>query len=265
MKGIVIVANITDFSLDLFRLDGKVAIVTGANQGLGLGYAYAFAKAGADLFVPHLTDDVSQVRELVESCGREIRFLQGDLTDMEYIDKILPSCLAEYGRADILVNNAGLSIFRDFMEYEDSAWKKVIDVNMNAVYYLGSRVGRHMAQNGGGKIINVASALAFTADKKCPPYTASKHAVVGITRDFSNELGQYNVQCNAIAPGFLETECNEDIRQGDFFERITNRIPAGRWGEVFDLMGTMVYLASPASNYVNGWVVSVDGGFTTTL
>ncbi len=257
--------NIADFSMDLFRLDGKVAVVTGANQGLGMGYAVAFAKAGADLFIPHLTSDVSEIKEQIESLGRRVVFHQGDLTDSDYLDSVLPACLGAYGRVDILVNNAGISIFQDFMEYPDTAWRKVVDINMNSVYFLGSRIGRYMAQHGGGKIINIASALSFTADKKCPPYTASKHAVVGITRDFCNELGQYNVQCNALAPGFLETECNAGIRTGEFFEKITARIPAGRWGSAYDLMGTILFLASPASDYVNGWVVSVDGGFTTTL
>ena len=256
---------INEFSMDIFSLKGKVAIVTGANQGLGMAYALAFAKAGADLFIPHLTDDVSQIKQLIEDCGQRAHFLRGDLTDTAYVDKVVEECLRIYGKIDILVNNAGIGIFHDFFEYPDAHWKKVIDVNMNAIYFLGSRVGRWMAKNGGGKIINIASALSFTADKKCPPYVASKHAVVGITRDFANELGSYNVQCNAIAPGFFATEVNADIRVGAFYDKITDRIPAGRWGDAYDLMGTALFLASDASNYVNGWTISVDGGFTTTL
>jgi 2-deoxy-D-gluconate 3-dehydrogenase len=262
---VIKMSNITDFSLDVFRLDGKAAIVTGANQGLGIGYAYAFACAGADIFIPHLTDDVSQVKELVESCGKRVCFLQGDLTDPSHIDSIVSECITEFGKIDILVNNAGMNYFEDIMGFPDEAWKKVIDVNLNSVYYLGSKVGRHMAKFGRGKIINIASALSFTADKMCPPYVASKHAIIGITRDFANEFGAYNVQCNALAPGFLATNVNKDILSGEFMEKITSRIPAGRWGEVYDLMGTAVFLASPASNYINGWTVSVDGGFTTTL
>jgi 2-deoxy-D-gluconate 3-dehydrogenase len=174
-------------------------------------------------------------------------------------------CLEEYGKIDILINNAGMNHFEDMMEFPDEAWKKVIDVNMNSVYYLGSKVGRQMAKSGGGKIINIASALSFTADKMCPPYVASKHAVIGITRDFANEFGAFNVQCNALAPGFLVTDVNRDILSRQFVEKITSRIPAGRWGETYDLMGAAVFLASPASDYINGWVVNVDGGFTTTL
>lgn len=256
---------INDFSMDMFSLKGKVAMVTGANQGLGMAYALAFAKAGADIFIPHFTDDVSEITELVEGAGQRVEFLKGDLTDSNYIDAVVKACLDAYGKIDILVNNAGAGYFADFMEYPDEKWKQIIDLNMNAVYYLGSRVGRWMAKNGGGKIINIASALSFTADKKCPPYVASKHAIVGITRSFANELGGYNVQCNAIAPGFYATEVNADIRTGPFFEHITGRIPQGRWGEAYDLMGTAVFLASAASDYINGWTINVDGGFTTTL
>lgn len=255
-----------NFSMDYFSLKGKVAIITGANQGLGLAYAAAFAKAGADLFVPHFTDDVREVKEAAEAEGRRIEFLQGDLTDKGYIQRVVDVCMEKYGRIDILVNNAGASAFAPFDEYPDRYWELCINLDLNAVYFLSHAAGKVMKAQGSGKIINVGSALSYTADKHCPPYTVAKHGVIGLTRVFANELGPYNIQTNAICPGFLATEVNAELRKDSaFYDKITNRIAAGRWGESEDLMGTIVYLASKASDYVNGWHISVDGGFTTVL
>lgn len=258
--------SIQDFTMDTFSLKGKVAIVTGANQNLGMAYALAFAKAGADLFIPHFTEDVSEIKRLIEATGRKVSFLKGDLTDKAHIDEVVEKCLKEYGKIDILVNNAGASQFEDFLHYPDEAWERIIDINLNAVYYLSHRVVKEMIKRKSGKIINIASALAFTADKKCPPYTTSKHAVVGLTKVFANEAGQYNIQTNAIAPGFLATDVNKALHEDKaFYDKITNRIPSERWGVAYDLMGTAVFLASSASDYINGWTINVDGGFSTTL
>lgn len=257
---------IQDFSLDYFSLKGKVAIVTGANQNLGMAYALAFAKAGADLYIPHFTEDVSEVKALIEAEGRQVKFLRGDLSDRAYIQAIVDDCVQQYGRIDILVNNAGMNHFEEFEKFPDEKFAQVMDVNLNAVYYLGHEVAKVMMKQRSGKIINIGSALSFTADVKCPPYVVSKHGVIGITRYFANELGQYNIQCNALCPGFLKTEINSDLSdEQSFYDHITSRIPAGRWGESHDLMGTIVYLASKASDYMNGWQLSVDGGFTTKL
>lgn len=258
--------KITDFSLDVFSLKGKVAIVTGANQGLGMAYALAFAKAGANIFIPHLTDDISEIKQLIEETGQKVVFLQGDLTDKNYIQEIVDACMNEYGKIDILVNNAGASKFGEFTEYPDSAWEKIIDINLNAVYYLSHRVAKQMIKQKSGKIINIASALAFTADKMCPPYTTSKHGIVGLTRMLAAETGQYNVQTNAIAPGFLVTEVNKEISSNkDYYNKINDRIPIGRWGDPYDLMGTALFLASSASDYINGFTINVDGGFASTI
>lgn len=254
------------FNMDFFSLKGKAAIITGGNQGLGMAYAAAFAKAGADIYIPHLTDDIEDIKNIIEGEGRKVAFIQGDLTDINYIESVVNGCMKEFGKIDILVNNAGISMFAEFEEYPDSAWKKCIDVDLNSVYYLSHRVSREMIKQKSGKIINIGSALSFTADKKCPPYTTAKHAVIGLTRVFANELGVYNIQTNAIAPGFLATEVNRELRADpEFYNKITKRIPAGHWGEMEDLMGTAVYLSSRASDYVNGWTVNIDGGFTTTL
>ena len=257
---------INDFSLDYFSLKGKVAIVTGANQNLGMAYALAFAKAGADLYIPHYTDDVSEIKALIEAEGRKVSFIQGDLSKRDYIDEIVKGCLAEYGKIDILVNNAGTNHFEDVLTFPDEQYQRVMDIQLNAVYYMTHEVGKVMAKAGGGKIINIGSALSFTGDSMCPPYVIAKHGVIGITRYFANDLGKYNVQTNALCPGFLATEMNSVISDDTvFYNKILNRIPDGRWGVSHDLMGTVVFMASKASDYMNGWYINVDGGFSTTL
>ena len=256
-----------NFSLDYFSLKGKVAIVTGGNQNLGMGYAVAFAKAGADLFIPHFTDDVSEVKSLIEAEGRRVEFIQGDLADANHVRAIVDTCLKVYGKIDILVNNAGTNHFEDVRTFPDEQYKRVVDINLNACYYLGHEVAKAMIEQGtGGKIINIGSVLSFTADNMCPSYVIAKHGVIGLTRYFANDLGQYNIQTNALCPGFIKTEINAAISENkEFYDKITNRIPLGRWGESDDLLGAAVFLASRASDYMNGWYVSVDGGFATTL
>ena len=260
-------STIKDFSLDFFSLKGKVAIITGANQGLGMGYAVAFARAGADLYIPHYTEDVSEVKALIEAEGRRVKFLQGDLSNREYVDEIVSDCLNTYGKIDILVNNAGTNHFEDVMTFPDEQYRRVMDIQLNAVYYMAHEVGKVMAKSGaGGKIINIGSVLSFTADNYCPPYAIAKHGVIGLTRYFANDFGKYNIQVNALCPGFIYSDMNAAISDNkEFYNKITNRIPLGRWGDAGDLMGTMVFLASRASDYMSGWYISVDGGFATTL
>ncbi len=254
------------FNMDWFRLDGKVAMVTGANQGLGMGYAVAFAKAGADLFIPHYTDNIEEIRGLIEKEGRRVEFCKGDLTNKEYRKKCVRECMKAYGRIDILVNNAGASMFADFDNYPDKYWDMCIDLDFNAVYFMSKEVAGIMKAQRSGKIINIGSALSYTSDANCPPYTAAKHGVLGITKNFANELGRFNIQTNAICPGFLATEVNAELRKDPAFtDKITRRIAAGRWGELDDLMGTIVFLASKASDYLNGVDINVDGGFFTML
>lgn len=258
--------KIAAFNMDYFSLKGKVAIVTGANQGLGMGYAVAFAKAGADLYITHYTEDVSDVKRLIEAEGRRVAFIRGDLTDRTYLKSVVEGCLKEYGRIDILVNNAGTNHFAPFLEFPDEAFDRVLELQLKAVYFLGHEVAKVMVKQGGGKIINIGSALSFTADRKCPPYVTAKHGVIGITRTFANELGQYNIQTNAICPGFIQTDMNIAISSDkSFYDHITGRIAAGYWGDLNDLMGTVVFLASKASDYINGAEIKVDGGFSCVL
>ena len=254
--------NLKGFSLDFFNLEGKVAIVTGGNTGLGMAYAEALAKSGADLLVTSFDDNVQEVKELVEGAGRKIVFVKGDLTKKETINEVVDTCLKEYGKIDILVNNAGTIRRAPLLEYKDEDWEAVMNINLNAVYYLSRKVAKVMVEQGHGKIINIASMLSFQGGKFVPPYTASKHGVVGITRAFANELAMHNVQINAIAPGYIKTANTAPIRADEKRNaEILGRIPAEKWGEVSDLMGTVVFLSSKASDYINGHVIAVDGGW----
>ena len=254
--------ELSNFSLDFFRLDGKVAMITGATKGLGQGYAVALAKAGADIFVPSYGTDWDETRELVEAEGRRIEFIDVDLSKKENIEKAVEKCLDVYGKIDILVNNAGTIKRANILEYKDEDWDAVMDINLNAVYHLSQRVSKIMVKQGGGKIINIASMLSFQGGKFVPPYTASKHGVAGLTKAFANELAAYNVQTNAIAPGYIATDNTKPIREDEKRNKeILDRIPTARWGTPFDLMGAVVFLASEASSYVNGHILAVDGGW----
>ncbi|WP_040205990.1 2-dehydro-3-deoxy-D-gluconate 5-dehydrogenase KduD [Neobacillus jeddahensis] len=254
--------SLENFSLDYFSLTNKVAIVTGGNTGLGQGYAVALAKAGADIFIVAHNTDWDETRELIEETGRSVHFYQADLTVRENIHQIVEECLRVYGKIDILVNNAGTIRRAPLLEYKEDDWNAVMDINLNAVYFLSQEVAKVMVEHKSGKIINVGSMLSFQGGKFIPPYTASKHGVAGLTKAFANELGQYNIQINAIAPGYIETANTAPIRADE--ERnaeILSRIPAGRWASPADLMGVMVFLASKASDYMNGHILAVDGGW----
>ena len=250
------------FSLDFFNLEGKVAIVTGGNTGIGMAYAEALAKAGADLLVTSFDDNINEVKEIVEGLGKKIVFVKGDLTKEECREEVVSKCLETYSKIDILVNNAGTIRRAPLLEYKDEDWKAVMDINLNAVYYLSQKVAKIMVEQKSGKIINIASMLSFQGGKFVPPYTASKHGVAGLTKAFANELASHNVQINAIAPGYIETANTAPIRADENrYNEILSRIPAERWGKVEDLMGTVVFLASKASDFVNGHILAVDGGW----
>jgi 2-dehydro-3-deoxy-D-gluconate 5-dehydrogenase len=254
--------QLNDFTLDFFSLTGKVAIVTGGNTGLGQGYALALAKAGADLFIVTHGKDWTETKVLIEKEGRRVEFIQADLTDRAVNKGIVDACLKAYGKVDILVNNAGTIRRAPLLEYKEEDWDAVMELNLNSVYFLSQEAAKVMVEQGSGKIINIASMLSFQGGKFVPPYTASKHGVAGITRAFANELAQYGVQINAIAPGYVETNNTAPILEdAERKKEITSRIPAGRWATPADLMGTVVYLASKASDYTNGQIIAVDGGW----
>ncbi|MGX1196004.1 2-dehydro-3-deoxy-D-gluconate 5-dehydrogenase KduD [Metabacillus sp. SLBN-84] len=254
--------NLLDFSLDFFRLDGKVAIVTGGNTGLGQGYAVALAKAGADLFIVTHGTNWEETESLIKKTGQKAVFFQASLEKRENSRKIIDVCLETYGKVDILVNNAGTIRRSPLLEYKEEDWDTVIELNLNSTYFLSQEAAKVMVEQKSGKIINIASMLTFQGGKFVPAYTASKHGVAGITKAFANELAAHNIQTNAIAPGYVETKNTAPIREdAKRNSEILNRIPAEKWGKPYDLMGTVVFLASQASDYVNGHVLTVDGGW----
>ncbi|OOM81141.1 2-dehydro-3-deoxy-D-gluconate 5-dehydrogenase KduD [Clostridium sp. BL-8] len=253
---------LNEFSMDFFRLDGKVAIVTGGNTGLGQAYSAALAKAGADLVITTHGTNWSETKELIENMGRKVVFVQADLTKKEDRQNIIEVSMKEFGKIDILVNNAGTIKRAPLLEYDEEDWNAVMDINLNAVYFLSQEAAKIMAKQGSGKIINIASMLTFQGGKFVPPYTASKHGVAGITKAFANELACKNIQINAIAPGYIKTANTAPIREDEKRNKeILDRIPAEKWAEPFDLMGAVVFLASRASDYVNGHILAVDGGW----
>ena len=252
------------FSMNLFQLNGKVAIVTGGNTGLGQGYALALAKAGADLFIVTHGTNWEETRRLIEEEGRTVHFFQADLTDRQAVKQVVAECMRVYGKLDILVNNAGTIRRTPLLEYKEEDWDTVMDLNLNSVYFLSQEAAKVMAEQRSGKIINIASMLTFQGGKFVPAYTASKHGVAGVTKAFANELAEYNVQINAIAPGYVETANTAPIRADEKRNaEILSRIPANRWATPADLMGAVVFLASSASDYVNGHILAVDGGWLT--
>ena len=251
--------------LDQFRLDDKVALVTGAGRGLGQAMAVALAEAGADiagLGSGSLENTAARVRAL----GRRFLSLKVNLLEAQAKDlnEVVARVVAELGGLDILVNNAGIIRRTPVLEFSERDWDDVIQVNLKAVFLLSQAAGRVMVEHGKGKIINVASVLSFQGGIRVPAYTASKSAVAGITRLMANELAAKGLNINAIAPGYMTTDNTAQLRaDADRAPSILARIPAGRWGEPVDLMGAVVFLASPASDYVNGTILPVDGGWLT--
>ena len=251
--------------LDQFRLDDKVALVTGAGRGLGQAMAVALAEAGADiagLGSGSLENTATRVRAL----GRRFFSLKVNLLEAQAKDlnELVARVVAELGGLDILVNNAGIIRRTPVLEFSERDWDDVIQVNLKAVFLLSQAAGRVMVEHGKGKIINVASVLSFQGGIRVPAYTASKSGVAGITRLMANELAAKGLNINAIAPGYMTTDNTAQLRADtDRAPSILARIPAGRWGEPADLMGAVVFLASPASDYVNGTILPVDGGWLT--
>lgn len=249
--------------LDSFRLDGKAALVTGGARGLGRGAALALAEAGADLaLLDHVaaTETADEVRAL----GRRCVTLERDLIHAtpEELDADVQAVVDGLGRVDVLVNNAGIIRRAPLLEHSAADWDDVLAVNLDAVFHLSRAAARRFVAQGSGKIINIASMLAFQGGVLVPGYTASKHAVAGVTKALANELARHGVTANAIAPGYMATDNTAAIRADEVRERsILDRIPAERWGTPADLQGAFVFLASAASDYVNGAVVPVDGGW----
>lgn len=248
--------------LDMFKLDGKVAIITGASRGLGQGIVVGLAKAGADI-VGVGQSDMSETRKLVESIGKKFVEVKADLTKQDKLDDIIQVCKKEFGRVDILVNNAGTIRREDAINYTEKDWDDILNLNLKTVFFLSQKVAKEfIEQKTGGKIINIASMLSFQGGIRVPAYTASKSAIMGITKALANEWAKYNINVNAIAPGYMATDNTKALREDEKrSEEILSRIPAGRWGTKEDMAGAAVFLASSASDYVNGHTLAVDGGW----
>lgn len=249
--------------LDSFRLDGKVALVTGASRGLGQGAAVALAEAGADVALLSQTP-AQETAEKVIALGRRVHLIEQDLVAAtpQELEESIQAVVDALGRIDILVNNAGIIRRAPLLEHPASDWDDVLAVNLDAVFHLSQAVARRYVAQGGGKIINIASMLSFQGGILVPSYAASKHAVAGLTKSFANELAAHGVNVNAIAPGYMATDNTAPIRSDEAREKsILDRIPAGRWGTPSDLQGPLVLLASPASDYLNGAIIPVDGGW----
>ena len=247
---------------NLFGLKGKVAIVTGGNTGIGLGYVDALSRAGANIMVAHFDPEVKKVLKIVKENGQKIAFWKGDLTKENAAQEVLDKTIKTFKRVNILVNNAGATAREPILKHSKDKWNKVMNINLNAVFVLSQVIAKEFAKQGSGKIINIASMRAFQAGIGNPGYTTSKHGILGLTKSFANELGSKNIQVNAIAPGYIISDFTKFNRENPKINnRIVSRIPAGRWGTIEDLKGIVVFLASKASDYINGTTICVDGGF----
>ncbi|MBK7819995.1 MAG: 2-dehydro-3-deoxy-D-gluconate 5-dehydrogenase KduD [Tessaracoccus sp.] len=249
--------------LDSFRLDGKVALVTGTSRGLGQAAALALAEAGADLALLDRSVPTETVA-LLEGLGRAPLAQQLDFATAtpEELEAAVQAAVDRFGRIDILVNNAGTIRRAPLLEHPAEDWDEVLAVNLDSVFHLSRAAAQRFVGQRSGKIINVASMLSFQGGILVPGYTASKHAIAGLTKSFAAELAAQGVNTNAIAPGYMATDNTAAIRADVEREKaILGRIPAGRWGTSADLQGAFVFLASSASDYVNGAIIPVDGGW----
>ncbi|WP_330992617.1 2-dehydro-3-deoxy-D-gluconate 5-dehydrogenase KduD [Pluralibacter gergoviae] len=248
--------------LDAFSLAGKVAVVTGCNTGLGQGMAVGLAEAGCDI-VGINRSEPAETAAKVEALGRCFLSLSADLRSTDGIPQLLKQAVDEFGHIDILVNNAGLIRRQDALEFSEADWDDVMNVNVKTLFFLSQAVAKQFIKQGsGGKIINIASMLSFQGGIRVPSYTTSKSGVMGLTRLLANEWAQHGINVNAIAPGYMTTNNTEQLRADEQRSaEILDRIPAGRWGVPDDLKGPIVFLASAASDYVNGYTIAVDGGW----
>ena len=249
--------------LDQFSLAGKVALVTGASRGLGRAMALALGDAGADVVcASSKPGGASETANAIRALGRKAWTASADLANRDELETMIAGIERDVGAIDILVNNGGSIARHPAVDFPAGEWDRVLRTNLDAVFFLSQHVGRTMIERRSGKIINVASLLSFSGGITVPAYTASKHAVAGLTKALANEWAKYDVQINAIAPGYFTTDNTQRLREDpQRYAEISARIPAGRWGDPADLGGAVVFLASPASNYINGHVLVVDGGW----
>jgi 2-deoxy-D-gluconate 3-dehydrogenase len=245
----------------LFDLNGKVAIVTGASTGLGQGMSLGLAEAGADLVLVDYVPS-TETENLIKKMGRKTLMLELNLMKMESITTLVEKTIAAFGKIDILVNNAGIIRRTPAIDFSEKDWDEVMQINSKTVFFLSQACARDMMKRKYGKIINIASLLAFQGGIFVPSYAASKGAVAQVTKSMANEWAKDGITINAIAPGYMATNNTQALRADEVRTKtILDRIPAGRWGLPADVQGAAIFLASPASDYVNGHVLVVDGGW----
>jgi len=247
---------------DWFNLEGKVALVTGSGTGIGAAIAVALARSGADVLCHDRGAEGQPTSEQIRGLGRRSVALSADLSDRDAQDKLVADALRELGRIDFLINNAGMIRRAPAVDYSDEDWDLLLEVNLSAPFRLSRRVGKLMIEQGGGRIVNTASLLAFQGGILVPAYAASKGGVAQVTKALANEWAGKGVNVNAIAPGYIATNNTAALRADPERSRqILERIPAGRWGEPDDIAGAAVFLCSDAARYVTGHVLVVDGGW----
>jgi NAD(P)-dependent dehydrogenase (short-subunit alcohol dehydrogenase family) len=255
-------SGIGDFALDVFSLKGKRAIVTGGNTGLGQAFAVALAAAGADLLVASIVDDDGTTGRLVEGRGGRHEFLKADVTAPEAPAGIVAACVERLGSLDILVNSAGVCPLASVLEFGREQWDATVAVNLTAAFEMAYEAAKVMVAQGSGKIINICSLYSFLGGRWSSAYAATKHGLAGFTKAYADELAESGIQVNGIAPGYYATEITTATRSDPVTnQRVLDHIPAARWGNPADLMGATVFLASRASDYVNGHILTVDGGY----
>jgi 2-deoxy-D-gluconate 3-dehydrogenase len=244
-----------------FDLTGRTAVVTGAGRGLGMGVALGLARAGADLVLVGLPGSQDDAAKAIVDLGRQAEVVDLDMSDHDAVNAVGARIAAEH-TVDVLVSNAGIIERYDTVELEADSWHRVVDINLSGLFFLTQQLGRPMVERGRGKIVSIASLLAFQGGIRVVSYAASKHGVAGITKALANEWGPSGVQVNAIAPGYMATDNTTALREDpERSKAILDRIPAGRWGTPEDVAGAAVFLSSSAADYVNGHVLVVDGGW----
>lgn len=254
--------EIADFGPRLFSLEGKRALITGGNTGLGRAFTVALAAAGADVFAPSLADDDGTTAKMVAEHGRRYVFEQADITEPGAPGRMVAHCAERLGGLDVLVNSAGICLLDDVLAFDRSKWDPMIQVNLTAAFEFAHAAAQVMVPQGSGKIVNIASLFSFLGGQWSPAYAATKAGIVGLTKSYADELGGYGIQVNALAPGYFATAITEKTRSDpEANRRIVEHIPAARWGDPAELMGALVFLCSPAADYVNGHTLTVDGGY----
>lgn len=249
-------------TVDLFSLDGKVAAITGATRGIGRAMAIALAEAGSDIALLQRSKEFLGVKEEIERLERKCFIVNCDLENASEVSEAISSVVAYFGKLDILVNNAGIQRRSPAVDFAEEDWDAVMNVNLKTVWLLCQQAGRQMLKQGSGKIINMASLLSYQGGITVPAYAAAKGGVAQLTKALSNEWAAKGVNVNGIVPGYIATDMNEALINDETRSRqIIERIPAGRWGEVDDFKGAVVFLASDASAYIHGHLLAVDGGW----